>query len=399
MDNDVKTRLDFAKQDLSNLLQPAQILSFSAELEDNEYVLLQLDKNCQSAIQEGQTLVIRGANDDSIVLCSENKTYDMKEVVVSNTIVLFEDCISNKENLKPYTEEYLQQYPDSVPTNFCNGVAKKFSYFELKLTNPRLIKIKQLLKKCEFKGFDMDSKEVSLYVKQCTLTNFLDIIPASEREITGFLHAINACQLNGYWRLLDFNYCVECMGELLQLIESESWDYKEIPVEDAVTRINDSGELVPSVILRHLFKLYGSEFVKNDLSYCCLDTEKVCRFFAEMLLKDVGKFNFSEFMQVWKESVPSDMNPEESFLSGLAIINKLTSPSTITFFSSEDLPLETSARFNSLFQAKPKWTYDEIKPYIEPICFNGLPVSTLLTKFTRASTGSGTKLYSSRSLV
>ena len=70
----------------------------------------------------------------------------MKEVVVSNTMVLFEDCITNKENLKPYTEEYLQQHPDSVPTNFCNGVAKKFSYFELKLTIPRLIKIKQLLK-------------------------------------------------------------------------------------------------------------------------------------------------------------------------------------------------------------------------------------------------------------
>jgi len=397
--NDVKTRLDYAKQELTNLLQPAQVLSFSEHLDEDEFVLLQLEKNCLNNIQEGQTLVIRGAPDDPIVLCSDNKTYDMKEVVVSNTMVLFEDCITSKENLQPYNEEHLQDNTDSVPTNICTGIAKKFSYFELKLSNPRLIKIKELLKKCEFKGFDMDSKEVSVYANQCTLTNFLDIIPASEHEIMEFLQNINACLLNGYWRLLDFNYCVECMGELLQLIESESWDFKEIPIEDAVTKINDSGELVPPVILRHLFKLYGCEVVKNDLKYCCLDTEKVCRFFAEMLLKDVGKFNFNEFMQVWKESVPSNMNPKESHLSGLAIINKVTSPSTITFFSSEDLPLEASARFNCLFQAKPKWTYEDIKPYIEPICFNGVPVSTLLTKFTRASTGGGTKLYSSRSLV
>jgi len=33
-----------------------------------------------------------------------------------------------------------------------------------------------------------------------------------------------------------------------------------------------------------------------------------------MLLKDVGRFSYSEFLNVWKESVPSGMITDENFL-------------------------------------------------------------------------------------
>ena len=33
-----------------------------------------------------------------------------------------------------------------------------------------------------------------------------------------------------------------------------------------------------------------------------------------MLLKDVDRFNYSEFLEIWKESVPAGMTTDEKFL-------------------------------------------------------------------------------------
>ena len=158
-DHDVKARLDYAKQDVSNLLQPSQMLTFAEELNDDDYILMQLDHNCLNNIEEGHSLYIRGSLNDSLVLCTHDKAYDVKEVVVSNTMVIFENCLANKENLKPYSEILNKDQPNFIPISKCKGVARKFSYFELKLTHPRLFKIKELLNKCEFKGFKLESKE------------------------------------------------------------------------------------------------------------------------------------------------------------------------------------------------------------------------------------------------
>ena len=63
-----------------------------------------------------------------------------------------------------------------------------------------------------------------------------------------WFYKISNCQPSyflGKWRLLDFGYTVECMGEMLQLIEAESWSCGKVPVEEMCTKINDCGELVP----------------------------------------------------------------------------------------------------------------------------------------------------------
>ena len=66
------------------------------------------------------------------------------------------------------------------------------------------------------------------------------------------------------------------MGEILQLVESESWSCGQIPIEEACTKINDSGELVPSFIVKHLLRCYGTQFCdENGTAYCRLDEQKV----------------------------------------------------------------------------------------------------------------------------
>lgn len=51
--------------------------------------------------------------------------------------------------------------------------------------------------------------------------------------------------LSGYWRLLDFVYIVDCLGEIFKLIDAESWSLQKIPINEMCEKINDCGELVP----------------------------------------------------------------------------------------------------------------------------------------------------------
>lgn len=39
-----------------------------------------------------------------------------------------------------------------------------------------------------------------------------------------------------------------------------------------------------------------------------LQDDKVCRLCAEVLLKSADKYNLSEFLSIWQQSVPEGMN-------------------------------------------------------------------------------------------
>lgn len=56
---------------------------------------------------------------------------------------------------------------------------------------------------------------------------------------------------------------------------------------------------------------------------------------------------------------------QESLLSGIAIVDKNTTPQVVWGFSENDLPDDINERFKKLFHTKAKWTVDEISPYIE----------------------------------
>lgn len=52
-------------------------------------------------------------------------------------------------------------------------------------------------------------------------------------------------------------------------------------------------------------------------------------------------------------------------LSGIALVDKTSTPKVVWGFAESDLPEEINERFKILFQTKPKWSVDQISPYIE----------------------------------
>ena len=53
--------------------------------------LIQVSHKMLESIQAGDKLTFRGEDDESVVLCSNNKTYDVKDAETSNSLLIMNE--------------------------------------------------------------------------------------------------------------------------------------------------------------------------------------------------------------------------------------------------------------------------------------------------------------------
>eukprot|EP00057_Strongylocentrotus_purpuratus_P001139 XP_001194603.3 PREDICTED: sister chromatid cohesion protein DCC1 [Strongylocentrotus purpuratus] len=227
----------------------------------------------------------------------------------------------------------------------------------------------------------------------------LDIVQAREGELRDELISMKACLIDGHWRVLDFDYESQVLTHILSLVQENSWSYDEVPLEETLSTLEN---LEPRPILEHCLKCCG-DFTrgKNDdgseEAMYSLDPDKVCRLFAEMLLRPADKFNLTEFLEVWQQSVPEGMVTTEQQLKGLALIDRSCSPPVTWHFPLSDLPENERERFDVLFKTKERWTLDEITSYIEDLSTEKLSVGALLQRNCRTSlNAAGIRVYNTK---
>lgn len=59
------------------------------------------------------------------------------------------------------------------------------------------------------------------------------------------------------------------------------------------------------------------------------------------------------------------MVTDMKYLEGIAIKDTTCQPQVVRFFPEWELPEDVGERFKALFQAREKWTFDDIRPYVE----------------------------------
>jgi len=384
---DAKERLAAAKFPLESVLQPAQLLRFDSSTLSTQSKLLLMelpDANILDYIENGDKLVIRGhPTDDTAVVCTDVKTYDLKEVKTSNTLILLEELETSPGELRGPAGEF-----SCVKKKAC---CVKDNYLELKQKIPDFSRMKEIISKTLYKG-PIEEEEYS-QVEKLTTNDLCDIIPASFGEIKLALRDMGACEIEGHWRVLHFEYLTECISTLLYSIHFESWSCSKFDINELCSLINDEAELIPNVVIHHVVALYGDVTSPHESGFV---ENKLCKFFAELLLQTQDSYDFDYFMQVWSESLPGGMDVNEDYLSGIALVDRKTKPTTIKKFSRNDLPLSKSKRFELLFSVREKWTLRDISPYLEDLCVEGEKITSLLTKYARSSITAGEKLFSSR---
>ncbi|KAA0703087.1 Sister chromatid cohesion protein DCC1 [Triplophysa tibetana] len=383
---EVQGTLQIAKVKEEDLQSTAYCLTFGDNVSSGDYCLMELDETLCKHIEAGKSLIIRGDKDEHAVLCSDDKTYDMKIADTSNLLLFLPECKTPEQ----------QTLPDNkVSPQLVHAQIWGFSncYWELRRHKPKLKKLKNLLMENPYNGPPVSVQEEEPGQKY-TMDELLERIQASKEEIEAQFQNIHACEIDGFWRLLDFDYEMKLLSHVTQLVDSESWSFSKVSLSVCLEEL---GPLEPKAMIEHCLNCYGKRYSNEDgeVMYA-LDEDKVCRATAQLLLQNAVKFNLSEFQEVWQQSVPEGMTTRLDQLRGLALLDRSSKPETISLLRVEDLPEDTLERFNSLFSLREKWTQDDIEPYIHDLCGEKQTTGALLTKHARSSMLNGKKVYNSR---
>ncbi|XP_066547496.1 sister chromatid cohesion protein DCC1 [Amia ocellicauda] len=378
---EVQGTLQIAKLKEEDLHPVVHCLTFSESVSSGDYCLMELDETLCKHIEAGKSLVIRGDKDEHAVLCSEDKTYDLKIADTSNLLLFIPDCTTS--GLLP--QDTGKKLIQAQISGFSN------SYWELRRCRPKLKKLKKLLMENPYEGPLADQEAGGT---KYSTEDLLCVIQASEEELLAQLQNIHACKIDGCWKILDFEYEIQILGHITQLVDSESWSFSKVPLSVCLEEL---GPLEPKEMIEHCLNCYGRRYTDEAGSVSfALNEDKVCQAMAQMLLQNAVKFNLTEFQEVWQQSVPEGMTTRLDQLKSMALVDRASRPETISLLRVEDLPEDTQERFNCLFAMREKWTEADIAPYIQDLCGEKQSTGALLTKYARTSMQSGVKVYNSR---
>ncbi|KAG8224558.1 hypothetical protein J437_LFUL002162, partial [Ladona fulva] len=344
---DVCNVISLAKLSDSDLKPVSQALFFS-EKDNSPLKLLELDPHVLQNIEEGQTLVIRGAEDDEAVLCTEDTTYEIRGAETSNSLLLLPDLLlADDMNAEEGENRILKEKM---------VLSVVHNYYELRKCIPRTNKIPHLLEGSSFRGKEHENESS---MKLYTFDDLLDHIQCSTKELMVALSEMEAYNIDGYWRFLEFDYNFRVLTYILNVVEENSWPLNQVHKKVTLDSLSD---LVPLEIVDQCFEYY------------CEPTGNSA---------DDGKFNLEEFLEAWQQSVPEGMMTSVKQLEGLALVDTNERPPVARYFPESDLPEDPGKRFELLFHTKDKWTLEEITPYIERLAPNKASVSSLLMRYAR----------------
>ncbi|XP_012681940.2 sister chromatid cohesion protein DCC1 [Clupea harengus] len=380
---EVQATLEIAKLKEEDLQSVTHCLSFGENVSSGDYCLMELDETLCKHIEAGKSLVIRGDKDEHTILCSEDKTYDLKIADTSNLLLFLPGCKTPDQTKEASTDTQLVH---AEIWGFSN------CYWELKQQRPKLKKLKKLLMERPYEGPTLRTEEAP--EQMFSTADLLETIQASKEELVSHLQQIDACEIDGFWRILDFDYEMKLLGHVTQLVDSESWSFSEVPLTICLQELVG---LEPKEMIEHCLNCYGRRYTAEDGEVrFSLDEDKICRATAQLLLQNAVKFHLREFQEIWQQSVPEGISTKLDQLKGLALVDRSTRPETISLLRVEDLPEDTLERFNCLFSMREKWTENDIAPYIQDLCGEKQTTGALLTKFARCSMQNGSKVYNSR---
>ncbi|KAJ8013211.1 hypothetical protein DPEC_G00050920 [Dallia pectoralis] len=386
---EVQATLQIAKLTEDDLHSTVHCLTFSGSVSSGDYCLMELDDILCKHIEDGKSLVIRGDKDERAILCSEDKTYELKIADTSNLLLFVPGCVTPDQLTTD--NQASPQLVHAQIWGFSN------SYWELKKQRPKLKKLKKLLMENPYDGPVVSGQEEDLVTEgKYSMGDLLDRIQASKEEIEAQLQIIHAFEIDGCWRVLDFDYEMKVLGHITQLVDSESWSFSKVSLSVCLEEL---GRLEPPEMIEHCLNCYGRRYQDNGEVFYALNEDSVCRVTAQMLLQNAVKFNLSEFQEVWQQSVPEGMGTRLDQLTSLALVDRSSKPETISLLRVEDLPEDTLERFTHLFTMREKWTEEDITPYIKDLCGEKQTTGALLTKYARSSTQNGVKVFNSRRTV
>ncbi|KAF8068237.1 dscc1 [Scenedesmus sp. PABB004] len=396
--------------------------------------LLEVDDELLGAIGGEEGVVIKGEPGGDAVLCTAAKTYALKLVETTNCLLLLppqpelDADFHAVPSLPPDAagqrdvglQTQLQKNAAAADHPPLTAVATAASHIELVEVAPRLDLLPRLLGERPYSlededdggdaaaaeasgagagGEAMDADGPGAAAPRAlgchTTEQLLERVQASRAELLAELRRLGAVQLGGVWRLVDEAY----LGGLLEMLTmtalERGWPLDALPLEEAVAAMQPDG-YIPA-ITQHCLEVFGDRSAApqaGGASYA-LDERRACLHYARKLLSQRDAWPESEFMAAWRAAVPGCWAPREEMLLGEALLLQ-PEPSEgfpeprLRSLPARSLPAAPGARFAALFAAQPRWTREQLDPYLAGMQVPGQTVEMLLLKHARASQRSPT---------
>ncbi|KAI0661096.1 sister chromatid cohesion protein Dcc1 [Cubamyces menziesii] len=373
--------------------------SSRSQSEVGTYKLLELPPDlCKSieASAEGSSspsFTIKGSPEDDAVLCTADKTYIVRSVVLSNSVLVVtpdpadEDADNDVD--EPLKDVAIRDQLSEV--------------IELVPCVPRLHKLNAFLRGREYDEGHEDEESMSEdedgIVKKRPRFTYEDArrtLQASDAELDKGLRDRRILVLKGELRPIAPSHLTTILELLLTNLVSHSLSYTAAPVSPLVEALEDEHDIRRDVT-RQVIAWFGR--ITDGDSPGSMGTWEMD---ADAVVKEVGlgilrayrdePIFEKEFLDQWRKAVGDTF--EERVSLKLLVGNYLASSDTLsdppipllTYFPSAELPIDPGARFSELFLVRPRWKADEITHFLSDIAVDSKERDKLLLKHARAIT-------------
>ncbi|KAK8890041.1 Sister chromatid cohesion protein DCC1 [Tritrichomonas musculus] len=328
---------------------------FSEDYEEDKLLLFEFpSEELLKEVLEGKTKIEFVSNVvDPLVLCTENKTYDILEFDTSNLLLVHDDGTVLSGNS---------------------------STFELREKAPPFLSIRRMLHdnpitEAEIKGQLIENPN---YVQELQNTTLCSI-----GELNQILIDLCAITVDGAVKTPTKNMENLIIDQILQYSRTLN-DWKRINIDDCLKEV-----VIPLIdyqpmkdIYYAVIKYYSFEIEER---VAILDEKKIIRHIAEFIFRKArnGFLRKSEFEEEMSEYMPENTKIDYDMLHGMFV----TKLSGIQFVDEEALPISLLDRFEALFKIHDEWEIPEIEPFFEYFVTDSLPFQDLAARHCRFADG------------
>ncbi|EFP78277.1 hypothetical protein PGT21_010687 [Puccinia graminis f. sp. tritici] len=346
---------------------------------------------------------LRGRNDDEVVLTTPDKTFQLRTVQNSNSVMICGTGSLDDENQK-LGLTVLKVIHETIELSDVTS-----------FPGSRLDRIKELLQPHLYSGEtneavrraeDSDSTDAPIPV---SLSFLSQQIRASDSEIQDYLRQLHVIELGGSLRMISLGYLSTILSGILKsLDELGVGPHEQFAVGPVVDIITSRLDIHQAALLQILHKFsidfkihepYDSfdpnqnaslklQEVVNSIGLAQLLCIKPTKIESNHNPKDhryIQKMNVESFLATWTSKLPEGLSEHCSIesLSSHSILSN--DQKNIIVIPIDKLSLEPKMRMSQLFEIQPKWKIDQIERFLTPITGGGMKkkFDELVLKFCR----------------
>ena len=199
-----------------------------------------------------------------------------------------------------------------------------------------------------------------------SMNDLVSRVQASHGQIKSALETMQAAEIDGFWRKVDEKFMQGLLEVILLSALQHDWNLKLLEEAEVVQTVRNDG--YSPTIIKHCLSCYGKEAETNvhepGMKRWELEESKVCLHYAKQLLRAASKWRLEDFLDAWKNNIPTGLQPSLEMLKGEVLIERVGGDSWLRLYSVSALPSKPAERFSALFKEKHKWEWDDLEPYL-----------------------------------